>query len=594
MARRILRMRMMDVEDLLSELPEEVIHHIMYSLPTLEATRMSVLSKRFFSMWRSLPVIDFDLDQLRSHYSAKDLIDFVVRSLERRRNYGVLQRLRVSSVRGYDDNDDKSLLIKDMLESVINFAIRNKTEELDLDYSTTRKPFYLLPMPIKSLLFSSKCLKSLRLGNIYFGGHYNLILTCPLIEDLKLRRCIGLKSIEITSAAQLIRAVNFTDCASLESIRIEPHSSLQSFTCKCSGHEYYHVSCDTNFNLASLESLKHLHLVSVNITDEWLDYHVSRFVGLESLVLEDCRKIKNILITGENNKSLRKFVFRCRTTPSDANVRIAAPSIEHLRIDDDGYPAKLNISGCKSTLRSLCLTLCTVNDEWIRKNLSGFRSLEKFRFRGRSVKVPLFEKAKHKLYFDSLKELDLGSELLLSSELEIEAPNLESITYTPFRGIDADSAPLRLICPNLTDARLSLQRFGKNLDDPVLHKILIELLRSFGHCKTCSLFVYPPILDKFQFSEHERKTLIPPLYEVKHLIVSSSSISPKDVPWLVDTSLWLVPHPETVSFKLHENNHNMITEIKKRKIVYLVAPPFLLNVGDIVYLKLHGRTWMTA
>ncbi|PON75515.1 hypothetical protein PanWU01x14_041400 [Parasponia andersonii] len=182
------------------------------------------------------------------------------------------------------------------------------------------------------------------------------------------------------------------------------------------------------------------------------------------------------------------------------DVHIAAPSLEDLLIDQNPNPASLNMSGCKSNLRNLCICHFRVTDVWIQENLSGLRLLENFEFGGflidRSIDDTLVNEPKHnKLYFDSLKDLNLSvtSELLLSSILEIEALYLDCFTYECDE-IKAASAPLPLFCPNLTDARLLLGTFDRNLDDPMLHKILIDLLRSFGHCETLSLSLCRDIL----------------------------------------------------------------------------------------------------
>ncbi|KAF3448341.1 hypothetical protein FNV43_RR09054 [Rhamnella rubrinervis] len=55
-----------DEVDRISEFPEHIIHHIMEFLPidTADVTRMSVLSKKFFSFWCSLPVLDFNTETI--------------------------------------------------------------------------------------------------------------------------------------------------------------------------------------------------------------------------------------------------------------------------------------------------------------------------------------------------------------------------------------------------------------------------------------------------------------------------------------------------------------------------------------------------
>lgn len=46
--------------DMISDLPNDVMHNIMQFLPFIDATRMSVLSKNWRSNWLSIPELVFD------------------------------------------------------------------------------------------------------------------------------------------------------------------------------------------------------------------------------------------------------------------------------------------------------------------------------------------------------------------------------------------------------------------------------------------------------------------------------------------------------------------------------------------------------
>ncbi|KAG6512947.1 hypothetical protein ZIOFF_031086 [Zingiber officinale] len=53
-------------EDYLSNLPDELLHHILSFLPTLDSIRTSVLARRWRHVWTSVPVIDFSYLPLKS------------------------------------------------------------------------------------------------------------------------------------------------------------------------------------------------------------------------------------------------------------------------------------------------------------------------------------------------------------------------------------------------------------------------------------------------------------------------------------------------------------------------------------------------
>ncbi|MFS7942119.1 putative F-box domain, leucine-rich repeat domain superfamily, F-box-like domain superfamily [Helianthus anomalus] len=53
-------MKIRDYKQWISDLPESIVHHIMSFLTTVDVTRLSILSKKFISLWGSYPVIEFD------------------------------------------------------------------------------------------------------------------------------------------------------------------------------------------------------------------------------------------------------------------------------------------------------------------------------------------------------------------------------------------------------------------------------------------------------------------------------------------------------------------------------------------------------
>ncbi|GMN64166.1 hypothetical protein TIFTF001_033232 [Ficus carica] len=65
-------------ENRISELPDAIILHILSFLPTLDAVRMSVLSKRWRSMWTLVPVLDFsslrEILSIRNHVGSFDTL----------------------------------------------------------------------------------------------------------------------------------------------------------------------------------------------------------------------------------------------------------------------------------------------------------------------------------------------------------------------------------------------------------------------------------------------------------------------------------------------------------------------------------------
>lgn len=66
----------------LSELPDHVLLHIISFLPTKEAIRTSILSKRWEYIWTSIPKLYF----VQGHTKMVDFMNFVGRAFLRRRS----------------------------------------------------------------------------------------------------------------------------------------------------------------------------------------------------------------------------------------------------------------------------------------------------------------------------------------------------------------------------------------------------------------------------------------------------------------------------------------------------------------------------
>ncbi|KAK2972327.1 hypothetical protein RJ640_014385 [Escallonia rubra] len=69
------RCRTNDGDDWLSNLPDEILCHILSFLPTKNAVATSILSSRYSSLWSCIPVLDF---HYQPHlYSPQKFVEFV-------------------------------------------------------------------------------------------------------------------------------------------------------------------------------------------------------------------------------------------------------------------------------------------------------------------------------------------------------------------------------------------------------------------------------------------------------------------------------------------------------------------------------------
>ncbi|KAG6512930.1 hypothetical protein ZIOFF_031069 [Zingiber officinale] len=207
-------------EDYLSNLPDELLTHILSFLPTLDSIRTSVLARRWRHVWTSVPVIDFSYLQLKST---------MIKRFFASRGDKSASRLRLSGLSNFDlgikyicpsfncDFDCESCMSRDILVcTMVDYAKSHDARHvtlLRLFFQYLSDCFYdqLFDWPsLESLdlevvgckngtLFNfSKSVISLRLSNlktlslslgqngIHDESLAKLLSACPVLEELTL------------------------------------------------------------------------------------------------------------------------------------------------------------------------------------------------------------------------------------------------------------------------------------------------------------------------------------------------------------------------------------------------------------------------
>ncbi|WCJ39615.1 F-box/RNI-like superfamily protein [Euphorbia peplus] len=319
--------------DLISQLPEHVIQHILSHLRcSKDAARTSVLSKKWRDIWASYIILDFDERKFHKqdwkHRFQPDLL-----CIKFKKKKGMRMKERNELFRNFIDNtmqrriEQNSCIQKfrlhltsyskeqaDDVNRWISLASKSKMQELDLHIPTNRNLYYEVPQ----LVFSCAAITVLRihgcrlgtcndiklpnLQKLSFGKLQisenliqNLMLGCPLIYDLRLISCIGLKNLVLHS--DKLDRVDIHLCHGMEKIEIQS-SSLKTF--------WYHANSSRKcvVNLASCQSLKNLTFVDSKMNDDMFQSHLSNFPVLEHLVLRKCNALQCITITSHQLKTL--------------------------------------------------------------------------------------------------------------------------------------------------------------------------------------------------------------------------------------------------------------------------------------------------
>ncbi|OIS95858.1 f-boxfbd/lrr-repeat protein [Nicotiana attenuata] len=243
------RQESIDDEDIISDLPRNVIDCILGKMPLRDAIRTSVLSKKWRLNYLTIPQLVFD-DQF-----CKELIDFAKKKKTRKFfNYqfneivtnslmlhpGQIERFKVCipkfSILGYP-NVNKWMLylstknIKKLTLEYKKNSVRHKLPPhffscLDLTYLKLRNFDFAPPPELKGFLYLEKL--------VFFGVHLanncfeSFLSSCPVLQKLHLRGCSGVCHFNIIGSKLKILCIKADD--KFESISLENAPNLTKVT----------------------------------------------------------------------------------------------------------------------------------------------------------------------------------------------------------------------------------------------------------------------------------------------------------------------------------------------------------------------------
>ncbi|KAK9285578.1 hypothetical protein L1049_024773 [Liquidambar formosana] len=229
----------------LNDCPEDVLLHILSFLPTIDAVRTSLLSRKWRNLWSSIPSLYFSYDLFPPSSSpsatCRSFADSVDRTLILRYPHSPILKLRL-------DFDFKDYLYTSHIDSWIRYAINHNAVELDLDFFIDRKyhtvetqhfsydfPFAALRTGRVRVLKLCHCdlylpnnmptepfpsLRSIFLDQIPLTDEMvsDLIIGCPNLESLTLEHCYAMKDLKIRGSKikELYLRYFYCDEASLE------------------------------------------------------------------------------------------------------------------------------------------------------------------------------------------------------------------------------------------------------------------------------------------------------------------------------------------------------------------------------------------
>lgn len=486
--------------DLISHLPEHILHHILCFLPIKDVVRCTILSKLWNNAWVTLPVLEFDrsffrwvgtlrtnegnVDRIRNRIDV--LTSFVDQTLRKRHE----QRISVSKLELHIPLLANRLEGGILLNQWIQYVVDSNVKDLTIDVCCT-EPWYTLPNSVlvtKSItvLELRGCkleppidldlpLRKLTLSGVCVNDQivHTLIASCPGIEELSLNNCFGLKSLKISSLLGL-KYIFLAPPHGFQSVEIEA-LHLRSF-------HFFGDRMPCEINVSTCVNLRSIELAYVTITERWLHDLLSKLPFLEFFGLA-------------------------------------------------GYtPQHIDMSACKS-LRGLMLSGLTITTKWLHDLLSKCPHLEDFGLETCNVSgnITISSLPLKRLSLIDCKKL---------VEVEINTPKLLSFTYCGKKLIS-----LSLTASELVEANLCL--YPKRVDTNWYVKET-DFLGKFNHCKYVSLHSFRHT-NLIIIPKEERKTLLPPLLDVKHLTLNTSeTLKSHEAVELVEGMLWISPQPESL------------------------------------------------
>nr|XP_016453292.1 PREDICTED: FBD-associated F-box protein At5g38590-like isoform X2 [Nicotiana tabacum] len=201
-------------EDRISQLPDDILVHILSFLSVKEAADTSVLSKRWLPLWRFVPRLDFDatkqldevaVDQKLQKRYMKKYVRWVNRTLRMCK----AQRLDQFRVRF-----DLNALAQHEIDKWLEFAFARQVQRLELDLleggERIQASDYCYTFPAQLLGL-----------NHYAGEVLEFFLhNCPFVEEMVVHGSETLVNLEVVGPSLKLKHLEIWFCLDLKSLKI--------------------------------------------------------------------------------------------------------------------------------------------------------------------------------------------------------------------------------------------------------------------------------------------------------------------------------------------------------------------------------------
>lgn len=314
--------------DYINGLSDDTLRCILSFLSTREATRTSILSKRWKNLWRFTGTIDFDVDEIMGITPHLKIEPFASQHIE---EFVKLVDQFFESYLGFDIRTCRLHLCskKDHYQHIdrwVSLATKMHVQNLDLNFdgATSRYNFscdllcgdgqsrlkflslnYCLLNPSANIDgFSS--LTTLTLENVTLPNNFHEFISCsPFLEKLSIQDCGGLRDLKIASPQSHLKYLKVVNSAQ----RVDIYAwNLVTLECSLFKEVFFYLNIDKNGNFDPLSydmvyprcimapdpcfgGFKHLTVLAIrfaNFTAKPLHHLLAGCSSLKELTLEEC------------------------------------------------------------------------------------------------------------------------------------------------------------------------------------------------------------------------------------------------------------------------------------------------------------------
>ncbi|KAL3634816.1 hypothetical protein CASFOL_021870 [Castilleja foliolosa] len=325
-------------KDRLSQLPQPVLRNILSLLSQKDAIRTSVLSKSWRYLWHGRLNVEF-----REFCFARknNFWSFLDKTLQRYLDQNLSLQKFLVYIFHYDV--DLVLLQKWIPVLIINMGIKSLNVlfcmngiafplPLVVFQSESLVELHLQHLNLNTLQSTDnvmlKNLQTLRLHSVYITDEIfdKIISGCPLIENLDLLFCSGLKSIKLSKHYNI---KNFACTAHNEiTVEIENPQTLESFRIQ-NCRDWFLRYKNTYF-----PHLKSLNLHSVKLPAKTFDNFSSLFPCLNELILDSCRDLKDLWLF---SSSIKRLIIRIDRINPGKSIKAFIDTPNILYFEYSGY-----------------------------------------------------------------------------------------------------------------------------------------------------------------------------------------------------------------------------------------------------------------